>query len=387
LLIVDVVADLLFQQTRFDAEFETLYIVGAPRRALEAEYDAIVDAWFRALGGIRADKLLDWVAGLTWLDRPNSVLFLRGRPDVGKGLFMRGLSRVWNVDSPTLMKRVVSNHGDYELQRCPLVYIDEGKWAKYVDVTALLREYVTQPSRTVNRKYHDPVELQGFLRFVVSANNFNLFSNDENALTPEDRDAIAQRFLEVEPDEDTAVQILMSLDPQERDALASEDRIARHALWLSENRQVVSPGRFIVSGERGGHFATRIVTEDKKWGSWVVEWLARYLTDPTVVEKGEGSLVHRQDGRVIVSPEAIVNTFERVLKNKQRPQALEISNTLRSLSTGKLVPLPGDRGTGYEVIVDEVVAWSMDKGLGNPARIRANAAGRKLKVAQQTQEA
>lgn len=367
------VADLRIDSQQYDPVKRQLRLVGAYKRKLEPQEDETVDAWMRAIGGRRAEQLLDWVAGLTWLHRPNSVLFIKGDPGVGKGLFVRGLSRVWEVDQPTMMKRIVDNFND-ELRRCPLVLIDEGRWSKFVDVTTILRELVTQPSRTVNQKFQDPLELVGYLRFIVTANNFNIFANDQHSLTPADRDAIAERFLEIDPDVLGAQDILNSLDPEERDGLASEDRIARHALWLAQTREVKSPGRFIVPGEKDGRFAMRIITEDHSYGAWTVEWLARYLSEPIDIERSNGHLVYRDRGLVIVSPEAVINTFEKTLKNKKPPQSLEISNALRSLSTGQLVAVPGDRGVlGFQIMVEEVAQWAKEKGIGNPARIHAHA--------------
>jgi hypothetical protein len=371
--------DLRVTMPSYDVVNDKLVLVGAPRRPLEAQFDDFVDAWLRALGGNREERILDWVASLTWLKRPNSILFLRGTPDVGKGLLMRGLSRVWEVDAPTNMQRLLEAHGDFELTRCPLVVIDEGgKRGRFVDMTSILREYVTQPSRTFNRKHHDPIEITGYLRFIISANNFNIFANDQHSLTPEDRDAIAQRFLEITPSFE-AGKLLLSIDDDERASLVEEDRIARHALWLSENREVKSHGRFIVPGDASNRFAIRIVTEDHKWGSWVIEWLARYLSNPKLIEQSQNGLLSRAGGRVIVSPEAVVNTFESFLKNKQRPQSLEISNVLKSLSTGKDVKLPNGRGYGYEILIEEVIAWSREKHIGDPERIRENAMNQETK--------
>ncbi len=375
-LLRQVVYDLRVNRSRFSVAEEKLTLVAAPKRQLEATYDEFVDTWIRALGGEQQERVLDWIAGLTWLNRPNSVLFLTGAPDVGKGLLTRGLARVWNTDVAIDVKKMIGEHGAFELHKCPLLKIDEGKWNNYVDATALLRELVTQPARMINRKHHDPYEMVGYLRIIVSTNNFNLFANDEHSLTPEDRDAIAQRFFQVNPSEE-AKELLLSLDAEERGMLADGDRIAKHALWLSENREVKSEGRFIVPGEKDSGFATRIITEDHRWGSWVMEWLTRYLTDPQKVEASERGLVYRGGGKVIISPEAVVNTFERILKNKQRPQTLEISNTLKSLSRpGHLVAMPGGKGgVGFDIMIDVVADWAKEKGAGNPARIRANAIG------------
>jgi hypothetical protein len=250
----------------------------------------------------------------------------------------------------------------------------------WVNATQGLRKLVTQPSRTINRKYHDPIELIGYVRVLVTVNNFDLFANDRKGLTPEDRDAIAARFLEVTPTAE-AGRLLASVPREERDSIASADRLGRHALWLAETRDVASEGRFFVEGEAGGGFATRIVTEDGRFGSWVIEWLARYLSNPAAVEREAGALVWRGSGRAIVSPEAVVNSFTTLLKNKQNPQANDISNALRALSRGgQLVPFPGSpERAGFDILVEEVARWAADKGIGHPSRIRAAVRGDQTK--------
>lgn len=367
--------DLCLERAVYDVNKRELRLVGAPRRPdLVPTYHAFVDEWLNALGGAKAEKLLDWVAGLTWHDRPNAILFLQGSKGVGKSLLLRGLSRVWDCDGATSVKRVADAF-NAELLRCPLLRIEEGKWSKHVDATAMLRDLVTEASRTINRKYHDEVELVGHLRFVVTANDFNLFASDSHALTPDARDAIAERFLEITPSP-RASELMLSLPPEERDALAADNHIAAHALWLAENRKVKSPGRFVVGGDLG-RFAVRIITEDGRYGTWTMEWLARWLSSPNDVEKEVGAAkLWRGEGRAIVSPEAVVDTFERALKNRRPPQSLEISNALCSLShTGELVAFPNGKGRGFDVIVEEVAVWSAEKGIGDPAKIRSNAHG------------
>ncbi len=371
-----VVLDLKLARAVYDPEHRVLTLPGAPRRKLEPLEDPFVAEWLCAFGGEKSEKLLDWIAGLTDHNNANSILFIKGSPGIGKGLLVRGLSRVWDTDGATDMKRIAGAF-DADLLRCPLVKIDEGRWNRFVDVTTLLRELATEKTRNVNRKHLDSVELRGYVRVIITANNFNLFANDEHPLVPDDRDALAQRFFEVEPDGPRAEALLLSLHPDERDALATEDRIARHALWLAETRKPERTGRFIVAGEHGGRFAFKIITEDRKWGSWTIEWLSRWLSDPVQIDKECGpTLLWRGEGRAIVSPQAVINTFERVLKNKRAPQSSEISDALRSLSKGGgLIPFPNERGMGFEVVVPEVAAWSKEKGVGHPDSIIASARG------------
>lgn len=369
-------ADLTVSSQSYDEGEQHLRLVGSPRRSLTPEFHPVIDKWLRALGGAEPEKLLDWLAALPDLSKPNSVLFIRGATNAGKGLLLKGAARLWMAELPTDMRDYVKEHGGPLLQKCPLLQIDEGKWDRYADVTTLLRELTMQSSRMINPKHLAHMELTGFVRIIVTANNFNLFAalQDQPTLNPHDRDAIAKRFFEVEPSGEAA-EILASVGGfDECDALAKSGAIARHILWLAETRKIHGGEKLVVEGTPGGQFASRIITQDRRYGTWVVEWLARYLSEPLAVEKEQGKLLWRGAGRVIVNPGAVVNTFDRVLKNKQRPQSLEISNALRSLSTGDLVPFP-DKGklTGFDVMVEVVAAWAEEHGIGDPSLIRASA--------------
>ena len=48
-----------------------------------------------------------------------------------------------------------------ELLRCPLVWIDEGKWDNFADPTLVLRRLITEPSRRVEEKYLSKIDLVG----------------------------------------------------------------------------------------------------------------------------------------------------------------------------------------------------------------------------------
>lgn len=366
--------DLCLRRPVLDVERRTYHEAGAPWRPLEPEYDETIDRWLRLLGGERPERLLDWIASVTNLARPSAVLFLRGSKGVGKSLLVRGLARIWDTDQATDAELIFASNFNDALRTCPLVCMEEISSIKGVDITAKLRAVVTTKSRTINAKYEALFALNGYVRVMLTANNFNVFANDKHGLTPEDRDAIAQRFLEVTPSPE-AEAFLMSMPFEERNSFAEADRIARHTLWLAANRHIDTHGRFLVEGDEDGALATRMTTHDKRFGSWVTEWLALYLTSPITVEaQGERALVYRNHGRVLVNPEAVINSWARLVRNKQNPQSLEISNALRSLSTGKLLAFPNDSGTqGFEILVDEVANWAQENGIGNVRRIRENA--------------
>lgn len=370
----DYAVDLSPRRRGLDKDTLEYIHAGVRWRPLEPQYSAIVDRWLRALGGERAEKLLDWVACCPDLEWPCAALFFRGDASVGKSLLVRGLARLWMTDKATRAVSIAENFNS-ELTKCPLVALEEGKWKKGVDATSFLRELVTAPSRAINEKYLPFFELRGYVRVIITANNFNIFAADEHGLTPQDRDALALRFVEITPSQEAA-DILEELSIKDRDALAADDVIARHALWLAENRQVKPGRRLLVEGDKSDAFATNVVVHDKKWGSWVMEWLAKWLTHPGKVENhGERGLVWRGEGRAVVNPEAIVSSWERlVAKGAARPTALDVSNALKSLSTGTPVAIPGaEDAEGFDVRIEDVVRFAKETLIGVPQRIEQNA--------------
>ena len=368
------VADLKVDTPHYDIDKRRLTMPGAELRPLEPEYDAEVDAWLELLGNKRAGVLKDWIAGIRRHDRPNCVLFIPGDPGVGKSLLVRGLARIWDCDGATDIRMVMNNFND-ELRRCPLVVVEEGKWNRFDDITTKLRRFVTDTTRSINKKHLQTMELSGHLRLMVTANNFNLFAGDQYVLTRADRDAIAQRFLEINPDP-RAADFLNKLDPVERDGLAADNRIAKHALWLAENRKVTSRGRFWVEGEIDGTLADNFTLNDRGFGAWVTEWIARWLGSPIEIERTEAKLLYRKDNRVIVNAGAIVNTFEKAIKTNKRAETREIADVLKALSNGTPVPLPHNpKMTGFEIRLATIIKWADDHGVIAAEDIIANAMG------------
>lgn len=347
-----------------------LELAAATRRALKPCELPFLSEWLVLFGGTKADNLLDWIATITAHDKMAHILFLRGGPGTGKSLLVRGLSRIWNVDGATDYVRVSSSF-NYDLLSCPLVALEEGSWESgNKDAPAFLRKLSGAAQHSINRKYHDPVELSGFLRIIIAMNNASIFSSKGPAFTPDDRDAVAERFLEIEPNP-RARALLETLDHTERDALVTEDKLAAHALWLAQERGALARGRYASLSPDDRGMSVRIASANV-WGSFVMEWLARYLSNPSAIEQSSSGLLSRDGHRVVISPEAIVNTFSTTLKNKQAPLSNEISNALASLAIGKQVNLPSGKGTGFEIHGEDVAKWSEEKGIGNPNAIRIN---------------
>ncbi len=216
----------------------------APQRELVPEYHAQIDAWLRLLGGKDAERLLDWISAVTRLDEQCCALYLCGSAGAGKGLLAQGLARVWTKTGPVPLKAIVGSFND-PLADCPLVFADEAIPDR--SASASLRALIADSSLALNRKHLSCLQIHGSIRLLVAANNDAVLSFDE-ILTEEDIQALGVRFLKIDVGEEPR-EFLQELGGWSvTPAWVTGDRIAKHALWLVENRKPVRGKRFFIDG-------------------------------------------------------------------------------------------------------------------------------------------
>jgi hypothetical protein len=362
-----VVLDLTKSVSTWNPESRTLIRGGDLRVPLEPLRDPVVEKWLNAFGGEDVDALLDWLAGVRDLSRAQHVLFINGPANVGKNYLVLGLLPLWGSTEAVKARLLFTNeHGAMALKSCPLVHLDEGKWTRNVDITRLLRELATEKSRLINPKHKSFIALRGYARVIITANNFDVLSNTDQILTPNDRAGISRRFLEIAPTAEAAE----ILDAIEEDELLKDDRIARHVLWLEETRKVEKGYRLKIKAN--AKLDRKLATESGDAASAVTQWIALWLSDPAQVEREWPGHVDRGANGIWVSPVAVLRTIEKVVgKQRWAPSGLTISRALQGISTGKRKKLPG--GEAYEIRLEDVVAFIGDHALGDAERIQKNA--------------
>jgi hypothetical protein len=241
------IANLALERSYYDADTETFHEAVCPRRRLEPRFYEQIDTWLRILGGDHAERLLDWLATVMQLDRQTSALYLVGRRGAGKGMLAEGLARLWHEAGPSSLTKVLGSFNSI-LASCPLVFCDEKlpPPARGRATSAEIRELIGSESRILSRKYAPDAPLVGALRFVFAANH-EIFHFDEE-MTAEDNEAVAERIFRVDVPA-RAAEYLVSLGSREgTDGWVDGDLIARHVLWLAQNREVPRDGRWIVRG-------------------------------------------------------------------------------------------------------------------------------------------
>lgn len=367
-----VVARLDLGYSYYDEDTQTFYEASCPIRPLIPQFNADVDQWLRLLGNSKADQLLDWVATVTRLDRQSSALYLQGSPGVGKSLIEQGLARLWHRGSPTELVRVL---GDWtaDISRCPLICADEQipNSFKGQRSSAELRALIGNSSRTLTRKYAHNADLVGAVRLILSANNADMLVFEES-LSQDDLEAIAGRFLHISCKNQLGATCKAFLNGIDTTGWVDDDIIAKHALWLRDNRIVIPGKRFMVEGS-ARDVSKQLATRGGVAGR-VAEWLVRYLCEtPTSTLAAKQSSPQQKDlcrvgnGRYLVNTNAIVTFWEQYSKSKVTPTTPTVGAALRNLSTRQA--RAGSKRF-FEIDIEAISQWAEANLIGDAEMIQ-----------------
>lgn len=363
---LSVEASLTLEASYLDLATYAFHEAACPLRDLKPTFDADVHAWLEALGGADKDLLLDWVATVTDLTTPSCALYLSGPPNTGKSLLANGLARLWHKGTPTKMARVLGDGFNEDFTKCPLVFADEALPTSWngKQTSAELRELITSNRRTLARKFLSNTTLEGCIRVMMAANNDNLLAFNED-MSPDDIKAMAERFLHI--DTTSAGQYLTALGPEHVDGWVTNDTMAKHALFLRDNRSVTRAGRLAVKGHVS-RIHQAIATRGTVKGL-VVEWLAGYLQRPS---QGIPSTapIRAGGGQFIVNVKVVSEFWEQYVSSDKVPSTGIIGRILKGLSTGNTEPRLGGVRC-HAIDVEAVIQWATETGAGEPETMRA----------------
>lgn len=363
-----IVARLDLGHSYYDEATQTFYEATCPLRPLVAQYNSNIDAWLRLLGGTKPDLLLDWIATVSNLDKQSSALYLQGPPGTGKSLLSQGLARLWHMGGPTELVRVL---GDWtaDLSKCPLIVADEQIPQSFRGqrTSAELRSLIGNPARTLTRKYAHNADLVGAIRLILSANNADMLVFDET-LSQADLEAVAGRFLHIIGNKN-ATQYLNSISTA---GWVDNDLIAKHALWLRDNRRVIPGRRFLVEGS-ARDVSKQLATRGSVAGR-VAEWLVRYLCETpasqlaaSISSPQQMDLARVGNGQYLVNTNAIVTFWEQYAKSKQLPSTPQVGSALRNLSTKQV---RAGKKRYFVIDIEAISSWSEGNLIGDPLTIQ-----------------
>ena len=301
------------------------------------EFDAEVDTWLRLLGGSDPEGLLDWLACVTYTyDQPLCALYLRAPPGVGKSLLARGIASLWGATFADY-NAIANSNFNADALASPLLFADEGVEVDQrdnVQASRTFKNLTSGQSLTINAKFQQTVAFHGSLRVIVAANDDDGLPFKENlGRDGVDSITVRVRYIRCDP---AAKDYLDALGgraafgedwaPQDN----SPGRIARHLLWLRDNRTVVPGARFLVEG-----VPTR----------WHSQYAARQGVKPYVLQvvfallqaRRRGATttrVHEREGLVWCSPKDVLEHWNAHTEAR-KPKPSVVVDALTQMATDK----------------------------------------------------
>lgn len=313
---------------------------------LNPEFSQDVDSWLRKFfTGKNYHKGLEWIAwSLAFEEGPISALSIVGPPACGKKLLVQGLAECINTeeyaDSDEFGKF------QHNLNKSPFVVVNEGfsDRTNMPDVADKFRSFISGDPIKLEEKYKAPVTIRSPIRIILTANNRDVIWSliQHRDLEPADRVAIASRILHVDVQEGCS-EYLSKLGNYYHtkgwikgdDGSRSDYTIAKHFLYLYENRGERPSSRFLVEGDIDSEIMWSMTLHSGN-SPQVIECLMGLIKSMDLLEEAtkyrEGFLI--LGDKIFVTSYAVVKYYrDKIQKHSQtRLNGKQVMNSLKGLS-------------------------------------------------------
>lgn len=319
-------------------------------------------AWLRASFPEDIESVLDWLAVYPCQDKPSRCLFMYGPTGIGKTLLTSGLAWVYGQRSGFKVDDYVGDFND-DILLCPMLYADEETKVSLNEIKQIIGGSMPK----VNKKFANRISANIRLRLVMAANDLEIFSIEHGA-TAQSLAAVKERFLAL-----TMVDARGLLKNAMRDSWHID--IAELVLWLRDNREVESNGRFF--GRPGGFDITRAVALSSDGAQRACQLIASELK-----KRGSGRAVVASNPELFFVKDGIphikyehLNACWKAYENKA-PSAKQVKNALHALSLDSdswnvTNPLTKKQGRYWRIDPKKLSSWLSSTGDYDDAEVLA----------------
>ena len=242
---------------------------------LEPEFSNEVDTWLQHFFGAEYDRGVEWLSHCLDVKRAICALNLYGASGAGKDMLVQGLAECFRYKSKTDGNKVFSRFND-SLLESPVVHFNEGvptgnlPGCNTTDQT--FRALVSGGNVAVEGKGEKVISAQVYPRIMFTSNDRDVTREilGDRDHSPNDLQAIGVRLLSIEVPEEAMEHLTRLGNYRHTRGWVKGDGpsryvIAKHILWLFENRQEPrGTGRLLVEGDVAG--LTRFVRRSRELG-------------------------------------------------------------------------------------------------------------------------
>lgn len=328
-------ASLVVQSSYYDDQEKTLVEATCPLRVTEAKYDPLVAEYLRLLGGENEERLLDFISVVTQVENPCAALYLYSPPGYGKGTLVKGLARLFTKDGPTPLPQALTKF-NAAIAKCPLVFADEtmppafkkagnsGEW----------REFIQCERRPIENKYVQNIPLEGCIRLIMAANNKDMLGGLEE-LSRYDIEAIIERVCFIDCANPEVRKFLQGLPVGTVKTFETEDRMAKHALWLRDNHAIKEKSRFFISARNTSFHRSMIVGQGLP--STISHWLVSYLQQPNLIDMNASNSGHFRikEGELYITTKGLNDNWDTYDTHCDAPTPTKIAKALTRITHGE----------------------------------------------------
>lgn len=250
------------------------------RTDLEPESNADVEQWLQFFFGADLNEGLRWLAQAPNLEAgPICALSVSGPPGIGKGMLASGLAECFDCESLA----DGGDFGDYQggLLSSPVMFLNEGLPSAKpgtMDVTDAFRSLVDGSERKINEKFMPKMSVRNPVRVLIASNGDEVIERlaGHRDLTKEAQEALAVRLLHIRADDKAANYLKMKGGllhtgrsgrrwVRSAHGAPSDYILAKHILWLYENRDAIPMGsRLLVQGRMDSELMRKLAVRSGK---------------------------------------------------------------------------------------------------------------------------